>query len=57
MMAAAEGGRIDAVLAMLERFSSQFEEDVSRMVQSPSGGASVAPAPTVSTTDIPAGRG
>lgn len=51
------GGRIDAVLAMLERFSSQFEEDVSRMVQSPSGGASVAPAQTVSTTDIPAGRG
>lgn len=51
------GGRIDAVLAMLERFSSQFEEDVSRVVQSPSGGASVAPAQTVSTTDIPAGRG
>ena len=51
------GGRIDAVLAMLERFSSQFEEDVSRVVLSPSGGASVAPAQTVSTTDIPAGRG
>lgn len=51
------GGRIDAVLAMLERFSSQFEEDVSRMVQSPSGGASVAPAQTVNTTDIPDGRG
>ncbi len=51
------GGRIDAVLVMLERFSSQFEEDVSRMVQSPSGGASVAPAQTVNTTDIPDERG
>jgi len=51
------GGRIDAVLAMLERFSSQFEEDVSSVVQFPSGGASVAPEQTVSTTEFPAGRG
>ena len=27
------GGRIDAILGMLERFSSQFQEDLSRIVQ------------------------
>jgi biopolymer transport protein TolQ len=30
------GGRIDAILAMLEQFSSQFEEDLNRLVQSSS---------------------
>ena len=51
------GGRIDAVLAMLERFSTQFEEDVSRIVQAPSAGSSAAPTQVVGTTDIPTGRG
>jgi biopolymer transport protein TolQ len=30
------GGRIDAILAMLEQFSAQFEEDLNRLVQSSS---------------------
>lgn len=30
------GGRIDGLLAMLEQFASQFEEDLGRVVQSPS---------------------
>jgi biopolymer transport protein TolQ len=31
------GGRIDAILAMLEQFSSQFEEDLARVVPSGAG--------------------
>jgi len=30
------GGRIDAILSMLEQFNAQFEEDLSRLVQSSS---------------------
>jgi len=30
------GGRIDAILAMLEQFTAQFEEDLNRLVQSSS---------------------
>jgi biopolymer transport protein TolQ len=30
------GGRIDAILSMLEQFSAQFEEDLNRLVQSSS---------------------
>ena len=41
------GGRIDGLLAMLERFTNQFEEDVGRMVQSS--------APTAAATPV-AGR-
>ena len=44
------GGRIDAVLGMLERFSSQFEEDLSRLAQ-----ARPAPSPS-ETTQIPSER-
>ena len=38
------GGRIDAVLAMLERFSGQFEEDICRLVQSSAAVATPTPA-------------
>ncbi len=37
------GGRIDGLLAMLERFTNQFEEDVDRMVQSSAPTAAAAP--------------
>lgn len=42
------GGRIDAILAMLEQFSSQFEEDLARVVPSSSAqteGGAGAPRP------------
>ena len=37
------GGRIDGLLAMLERFTNQFEEDVGRMVQASTPTAAAAP--------------
>ena len=37
------GGRIDGLLAMLERFTNQFEEDVDRMVRSSAPTAAAAP--------------
>jgi biopolymer transport protein ExbB/TolQ len=30
------GGRIDALVGMLDRFSGQFEQDLARLVQGPS---------------------
>jgi len=44
------GGRIDGILAMLERFSSQFEEDIGALVQSPPVAPPVA---TATTTAVP----
>ena len=40
------GGRIDGLLAMLERFTNQFEEDVGRLVRT-----SAAPAPSTAGQD------